>query len=99
MDVLHCETHGTCMDAGHGQQAAAMLLFRQPCGTDTQLTASAHVSTVWLSLQVLSDAVPVDPDQIEALVGAAAGNARMSAATAGSNSSFDEPAAVLSAAA
>jgi hypothetical protein len=74
------------------------LLLCLPCNhvgqTDSQPTH--QVSTVLL--QVLSDAVPADPDQIEALVGAAAGNARMGTATAGSHSCH-EPAVVLSAAA
>jgi hypothetical protein len=55
-----------------------------------------HALFAWL--QVLSDAVPVDPDQIEALVGAAAGGARLNTSTAGSHSSSDEPPAVFSAA-
>jgi hypothetical protein len=64
----------------------------------TGIPPTQHISAVLLLPQVLSDAVPVDPDQIEALVGAAAGNAHMGTATAGSHS-CDEPAAVLSAAA
>ncbi|KAF6266603.1 peptidase M24, structural domain-containing protein [Scenedesmus sp. NREL 46B-D3] len=48
--------------------------------------------------EVLSDAVPVDPDHIEALVGAAAGDTRMRTASAGSHSSCDEPAVAFSAA-
>jgi hypothetical protein len=85
-------------DAGHGQQAAAMLVFGNHQGKRENTQPTHHVSTVLWLLQVLSDAVPVDPDQIEVLVGAAAGSAHMGTATTGSHS-CDEPAAVLSAAA
>eukprot|EP00882_Tetradesmus_deserticola_P006395 GHRQ01006726.1.p1 GENE.GHRQ01006726.1~~GHRQ01006726.1.p1 ORF type:complete len:508 (+),score=199.91 GHRQ01006726.1:146-1669(+) len=48
--------------------------------------------------EVLSHAVPVDPDRVEALVGAAAGGTLVGATSAGSLSSGDEPAVPFSAA-
>lgn len=60
---------------------------------------SAVLARTAACLQVLSDAVPVDPDEIEAVVGTAAGEARMRIATAGAHSGSDtEPALPVSAA-